>query len=140
MDDSIKVDIHLSLRKEEILMHSKVYMAPDKYIILAMKAAKANGVVVEEEKELIDKYCRHAGWLKADELDDESISMEELGEYFGSLSRDQKKTILYDILMVMYADHSFDESECNFVYDLAAFMGIDESDLNRMLSFYADAS
>ena len=112
----------------------------DKYIILAMKAAKANGIVVKEEKDLIDKYCRNAGWIRADKLDDDNISMDELGEYFSGLSRDQKKTIFYDILMIMYADHRFDESECNFVYDLAGCMDIEEGDLNRMLSFYENAS
>ncbi|MBP5607852.1 MAG: TerB family tellurite resistance protein [Lachnospiraceae bacterium] len=112
----------------------------DKYIIQAIKAAKANGIVVKEEKDLIDKYCRNAGWIRADKLDDDNISMDELGEYFSGLSRDQKKTIFYDILMIMYADHRFDESECNFVYDLAGCMDIEEGDLNRMLSFYENAS
>ena len=120
-------------------MNNKIYFDTENFLMLAVKAAKANGIVVEEEKELLRKYSKavnNSELHNNDCPDDSSVSMEALTAYFESLTAPQKKRILFEILDVMYADHLFDESECNFVYDLASHIGIEEAELNRIFSLY----
>jgi len=120
-------------------MNNKIYIDTENFLMLAVKAAKANGIVVEEEKELLRRYKKSAGSKETcsnDCPDDSGVSIETLAAYFESLTAPQKKRVLFEILDVMYADHLFDESECNFVYDLAGRIGIEESELNRIFSLY----
>lgn len=120
-------------------MNNKIYFDTENFLMLAVKAAKANGIVVEEEKELLRKYSKavnNSDLYNNDCPDDSGVSMEALTAYFESLTAPQKKRILFEILDVMYADHLFDESECNFVYDLASRIGIEEAELNRIFSLY----
>ena len=121
-------------------MNNKIYIDTERFLMLAVKAAKANGIVVEEEKELLRRYSKavkNNSDLFCNECpDDSSVNIETLTAYFESLTAPQKKRILFEILDVMYADHLFDESECNFVYDLASRIGIEEAELNRIFSLY----
>ncbi len=120
-------------------MNNKIYIDTENFLMLAVKAAKANGIVVEEEKELLRRYKKATGSKETcsnDCPDDSGVSIETLAAYFESLTAPQKKRVLFEILDVMYADHLFDESECNFVYDLAGRIGIEESELNRIFSLY----
>ena len=120
-------------------MNNKIYFDTENFLMLAVKAAKANGIVVEEEKELLRRYSKsvnNSDLYNNDCPDDSGVSMETLTAYFESLTAPQKKRILFEILDVMYADHLFDESECNFVYDLASRIGIEEAELNRIFSLY----
>ena len=105
-----------------------------RFVILALKAAMANGVIVKEEKDLIRRYCEEAGIDEAAVPDESSISMDELDDYFAAMDEDAKSAIMKEVLRVMIADHRFDESECNFVYDLAGRIGIAEEDLNRLVA------
>lgn len=115
-------------------MNKKNVIDTERFLMLAVKAAKANGIVVEEEKELIRRYSRVTEHCNEEDFDDSYVSLESLTAYFETLSFPQKKRVLFEILNVMYSDHVFDESECNFVYDLASRIGVDESELNRILS------
>ncbi len=114
-------------------MNKKNVIDTEKFLMLAIKAAKANGIVVEEEKELLRRYSRSTMYHDADTADFD-VSLDTLTAYFETLSLSQKKRILFEILNVMYSDHLFDEPECNFVYDLAGRIGVDESELSRILS------
>ena len=117
-------------------MSAKDLIDARSFIVLAIKAAKANGIVVEEEKELIRKYCAVAGCDEGEAPEESSISMAELTFFFRNLTMDEKLQILSEVLRVMYADHCFDESECNFVYDLAARLDIAEEDVNRLVALH----
>ncbi|MCR5249614.1 MAG: hypothetical protein K6E50_03280 [Lachnospiraceae bacterium] len=115
-------------------MNMKNPIHTQNFIMLAIKAAKANGIVVKEEKELIRKYCRNIGCDKMVLSEKDDFTTDDLADFFISLEPGQKQLVLEEILRVMYADHCFDESECNFVYDLAERIGIAEEDLNRMVA------
>lgn len=115
-------------------MNKKNVIDTEKFLMLAIKAAKANGIVVEEEKELLRRYSRSTMYHDDADTSDFDVSLDTLTAYFETLSLSQKKRILFEILNVMYSDHLFDEPECNFVYDLAGRIGVDESELSRILS------
>ncbi len=115
-------------------MNKKNVIDTEKFLMLAIKAAKANGIVVEEEKELLRRYSRSTMYHDDADTADFDVSLDTLTAYFETLSLSQKKRILFEILNVMYSDHLFDEPECNFVYDLAGRIGVDESELSRILS------
>ncbi len=115
-------------------MNKKNVIDTEKFLMLAIKAAKANGIVVEEEKELLRRYSRSTMYHDDGDTTDFDVSLDTLTAYFETLSLSQKKRILFEILNVMYSDHLFDEPECNFVYDLAGRIGVDESELSRILS------
>jgi len=115
-------------------MNKKNVIDTEKFLMLAVKAAKANGIVVEEEKELLRRYSKVTEHYNEEDPDDSYVSLESLTAYFETLSFPQKKRILFEVLNVMYSDRLFDESECNFVYDLASRIGVDESELNHILS------
>ena len=117
-------------------MNKNLSIDAEKFLMLAVKAAKANGVVVEEEKELLHRYSMATDLRYCDVPDDSNTELDALTEYFGALTVPQKKRVLFEVLDVMYADHLFDESECNFVYDLAISIGFDENELDRILSMY----
>ncbi len=117
-------------------MNKNISIDAEKFLMLAVKAAKANGVVVEEEKELLRRYSLAADHIYSDVPDDSTTEIEALTEYFAALTVPQKKRVLFEVLDVMYADHLFDEPECNFVYDLAISMGFEENELDRILSMY----
>ena len=105
-----------------------------KFLLLALKAAMANGIIVKEERDLIRRYCEEAGIDESKLPDESSITMDELDDHFAALDEDSKKAIIREVLRVMIADHRFDESECNFVYDLAGRIGIAEEDLNQLVA------
>lgn len=105
-----------------------------KFLVLAVKAAMANGIIVKEERNLIRRYCEEAATDESRLPDESSISMDELDDYFAAMDEDSKKAILKEVLRVMIADHRFDESECNFVYDLCGRIGIAEEELNRIVA------
>ena len=115
-------------------MNKKNVIDTDKFLMLAIKAAKANGIVVKEEKELLHRYGKTTTFPDDADTADFDVSLDTLTAYFETLSISQKKRILFEILNVMYSDHLFDEPECNFVYDLAGRIGVDESELSRILS------
>ena len=118
-------------------MNKKNVIDTNKFLLLAIKAAKANGIVVEEEKELLRRYGKASTFRDDAETAEFDVSFDALAAYFETLSIPQKKRILFEILNVMYSDHLFDEPECNFVYDLAGRIGVDESELSRILSIYS---
>ena len=62
---------------------------------LTIKAAKANGIVVEEEKELLRRYSRSTMYHDDADTSDFDVSLDTLTAYFETLSLSQKKRILF---------------------------------------------
>lgn len=83
------------------------------FYYLAVKAAEVNGVVEDEEKELISEYCREM-MIDIPEKPD-GISIEELKKRFSLASDSHKRITVFELLGLMYVDGVFDEEEKSFV-------------------------
>lgn len=97
---------------------------------LSIYAAKANGILADEEKLILDAYCR--------EMDIESFDIElvqplnEITNIIAQADLRTKKIITLEILGLVYADGEYDENEKTFVSEYAEKIGLSKNDVLRL--------
>ena len=103
------------------------------FISLAMKAAEANGVVVEEEYSMIEEYCKEMGIAFFDARNVKEI--DDIVSFFKDSDLTSKKIILLEMIGLMYADGDYDEDEKKFVNIIATGMGLTTEDIEKYDGF-----
>ncbi len=103
-----------------------------------MKAAQTNDIFSDEEKELVQAYCREMNI--PEEIPE---AAEPLDDIINTLSAQtdnvEKKIILLEALGLVRADGLYDEKERTFMEKLAAGLGINVAVLgsfNSLLEIY----
>ena len=99
------------------------------FISLSVHASKANGVFADEEKDIIQEYCREMGIAFFDA--DTAIPMEEIISVFKESETKIKRIVLLEILGLVYSDGEYDDSEKGFVREFTEKIGLKEEDLNK---------
>lgn len=99
------------------------------FISLSVHASNSNGVFADEEKVMIQEYCREMGIPFFDA--ENAISMEEVVEVFKDSELRIKKIVLLETLGLVYSDGMFDDSEKGFVNDYAKRIGLTDEDVNK---------
>ena len=97
------------------------------FISLSVHASNSNGDFAEEEKMMIQEYCKEMGIPFFDA--NSAISMDEIIAVFQESDLPIKKIILLETLGLVYSDGVFDESEKGFISDFAKKIGLTEEDV-----------
>lgn len=110
------------------------------FISLSIHASKSNGVFAEEEKTMIQEYCREMDIPLFDA--DDAISMDEIVDVFKKSELTIKKIVLLEILGLVYSDGEYDDSEKGFVREYAKEIGLTDADVEKQteaVKTYLDA-
>lgn len=92
------------------------------FISLSVHVAKANGIFEEEEKSLIEEYCREMAIEKPDM--ENIMTMEEIEAVFLKSENHIKKITLLEILGLVYSDGEYDSEEKGFISDFVQEIGL----------------
>lgn len=99
------------------------------FISLSVHVSNSNGVFADEEKVMIQEYCKEMGIPFFDA--ENTISMEEVVTIFTESELHIKKIVLLETLGLVYSDGVFDDDEKGFVYDYAKKIGLTDEDVNK---------
>ncbi|MBD5525767.1 MAG: TerB family tellurite resistance protein [Lachnospiraceae bacterium] len=99
------------------------------FLSLSVHAAKANGVVEEEEKSMIKEYCREMGHSHFNTED--VLPFEKVVEIYGNSEMQNRKIVLMEILGLLYADGTYDEKEKAFIQDFAEKICLDPETVEK---------
>ena len=105
----------------------------ENFISLAMKAAESNGMVVEEEYSMIEEYCKEMGIAFFDARNVKEVN--DIVAFFRNSSLANKKTVLLEMIGLMYADGDYDEDERQFVKSIATGIGLTNGDVEKYDGF-----
>lgn len=96
----------------------------ENFIDLGLYAVKANGVIEEKEKEVMDAYCLEMGVEKC--WSEPRKSLEEvLSDLKKRSSISDLKKITVEIAALLMADGEFDKEEIAFIDKVANSFGLD---------------
>lgn len=110
------------------------------FISLSVHASKSNGVFADEEKTMIQEYCREMDIPLFDA--DDAISMDEIIAIFNESELTIKKIVLLETLGLVYSDGEYDDSEKGFVKEYAKKIGLTDEDVEKQteaVKTYLDA-
>lgn len=99
------------------------------FISLSVHASNSNGVFAEEEKVMIQEYCKEMGIPFFDA--DNAISMDEVVAVFKESELKIKKIVLLEILGLVYSDEVFDDTEKGFINEYAQKIGLTDEDVAK---------
>ena len=110
------------------------------FISLSVYASKVNGVFAEDEKEMIQEYCREMGipFFDAENV----IAMDEVVDVFKNAELSIKKIVLLETLGLVYSDGNYDDCEKEFVSDFAKKIELTDADVQKqtvVIKEYLDA-
>ncbi|SEM39056.1 Tellurite resistance protein TerB [Butyrivibrio sp. ob235] len=103
----------------------------ESFISLAIHAAEANHVIVDEEYAMIEEYCKEMGIAYFDARNVKSL--DEITRSFAESTEANKKIVLLETIGLMYADGTYDDEEKNFVENLASGVGVDKSVIDNLV-------
>ena len=103
-------------------------------------AAKADGVVVEEEQTMMSEYCHEMG--HAEQISWVDVPKEKVLERLSDIADEQDKKIIFlEILGLVKADNEYDAHEQALMGELAAAMGLSDEtckSIAKLLDKYLD--
>ena len=99
------------------------------FISLSVHASNSIGDFAEEEKMMIQEYCKEMGIPFFDA--NNAISMDEVIAVFLESERSIKKIVLIETLGLVYSDGVFDELEKGFISGFAKKIGLTEEDVAK---------
>ncbi len=100
------------------------------FVSLAVHAAGANGVVENEEYQMIEEYCQEMGIAFFDARNIKT--MESIVSAFLYSEIQHKKIVVLELIGLMYADGDYDEEERSFVKDFTEKIGVSDNDMKKM--------
>lgn len=118
-------------KREDIIMFLGQLSEKEKmaFISLSVHASNTNGVFAEEEKVMIQEYCKEMGIPFFDA--DNAISMDEVFAVFKESELSIKKIVLLETLGLVYSDGEFDDSEKEFISECAKKIGLTDEDVEK---------
>ncbi len=99
------------------------------FVSLAVNAAKANGIVADEEYRMIEEYCEEMGIAFFDA--NNVKPMEDIIKLFSDSSDQHKKIVVLEIIGLMYADGGYDVEERMFVEKFAYGIGVSNDSVKK---------
>ncbi len=100
------------------------------FVSLAVHAAGANGVVENEEYQMIEEYCQEMGIAFFDARN--LKTMESVISTFSGSEMQHKKIVVLELIGLMYADTDYDDEERSFVKDFTEKIGVSPEDTKKM--------
>lgn len=102
----------------------------DAFISLSVHASNANGVFAEEEKIMIEEYCKEMSISFFDAKDVKS--MDEVIAVFKESDLHIKKIVLLETLGLVYSDGNYDDEEKGFIKEFAGMIELEKSDVEKL--------
>lgn len=100
------------------------------FMNLSVYAAKANGILANEEKIILDTYCKEMELLT---FEMENIQpMEAIVDVFAQSDVHTNKIVMLELLGLVYADGEYDENEKSFINEYARKVGLSEDVINKL--------
>jgi len=99
------------------------------FISLSVHVSNANGAFVDEERAMVQEYCKEMGILFFDA--EKTISLDETISVFKDSNVRIKKIVLLEILGLAYSDGEFDNSEKGFIKEYAKKIGLSDNDVDK---------
>lgn len=99
------------------------------FISLSIHASNSNGVFADEEKVMIQEYCKEMGFPFF--YAENAISMDEVVAVFVESEPRIKKIVLLETLGLIYSDGEFDDSEKGFINEYAKKIGLTDEDVDK---------
>lgn len=96
------------------------------FLRLAHYIAKADGIYIEEEKEIIEEYCFEMGIDDFGGFDD-AFELERVLEYFKS--KKSRKIVLLELMILAHSDDLYDKSENNLLNKIAEKFEISKKEM-----------
>lgn len=100
------------------------------FISLSIHAAKANGIFEEEERSLIEEYCREMAIVEPDLKN--TMTMEEVEAVFSKSENHIKKIVLLEIFGLVYSDGQYDSEEKGFISDFVQEIGLGAEEAEKL--------
>lgn len=100
------------------------------FLQLVYAAAMANGEYVEQEKAIIETYCREMDT----EFDpkDATNDVDAVISVLSSISTDEEKRIIvFEVMGLILADYTYDDAEKGFMGKLSAAFGVDKAYIDK---------
>ena len=101
------------------------------FISLSIHASNSNGVFANEEKVMIQDYCKEMGipFFNAEN----AIPMDEVVAVFAESELQIKKIVLLETLGLLYSDGEFDDTEKGFINEYAKKIGLTDEDVDKQM-------
>lgn len=99
------------------------------FMSLSVHVANANGILANEEKEMIQEYCREMGLDSFDEKN--AVPMEDVLTVFKQSDLHIRKIVLFEILGLAYADGEYEDTEDDFIIQFATAIGLNKETLEE---------
>ena len=101
------------------------------FISLSIHASNSNGVFANEEKVMIQDYCKEMGipFFNAEN----AIPMDEVIAVFAESELQIKKIVLLETLGLLYSDGEFDDTEKGFINEYAKKIGLTDEDVDKQM-------
>lgn len=99
------------------------------FISLSIHASNSNGIFANEEKVMIQEYCKEMGipFFNAEN----AIPMDEVVAVFAESELQIKKIVLLETLGLLYSDGEFDDTEKGFINEYAKKIGLTDEDVEK---------
>lgn len=94
------------------------------FMSLSVHVANSNGILADEEKEMIQEYCREMG-LDSFNVKD-AVPMEDVLTVFKQSDLHIRKIVLFEILGLAYADGEYEDTEDDFIIQFATAIGLNK--------------
>lgn len=94
------------------------------FMSLSVHVANSNGFLADEEKEMIQEYCREMG-LDSFNVKD-AVPMEDVLTVFKQSDLHIRKIVLFEILGLAYADGEYEDTEDDFIIQFATAIGLNK--------------
>lgn len=103
------------------------------FLCLSVHAANANGVFEDEERAMMEEYCKEMGIAFFDTKNTQPL--EEIMDIFQKSSKRVKKIVLLEILGLLYSDETYDDDEKKFVAEYGLKVGVSQEEID-MITFH----
>lgn len=99
------------------------------FLSLSIHVSNSNGIFADEEKEMIQAYCKEMGipFAAAEHV----IPMDEVIAVFRESELQTKKIVLLETLGLVYSDGKFDDSEKGFIHEYVKKIGLTDEDMEK---------
>ncbi|KRM20199.1 hypothetical protein FC40_GL000300 [Ligilactobacillus hayakitensis DSM 18933 = JCM 14209] len=99
------------------------------FISLSIHTSNANGEFAEEEKAMIQQYCKEMDMPFYDASS--AVPMEDVIAAFKESDVQHKKIVLLETLGLVHSDSDFDTDEKEFVNNFAKEIGLTKEDVTK---------
>ena len=99
------------------------------FLSLSVHAANANGVFEDEERAMMEEYCKEMGVSFFDIKDTQPLDI------FQKSGKRVKKIVLLEMLGLLYADGTYDDDEKKLVAEYGMKVGVTKEEID-MITFH----